>query len=113
LLYIDRQMGAASSTDMRDLFTALGHPIRRQILREMIARRTGISPRELADDLGHSLGKLSYHVGILVECGAIELVETRPARGSTQHFYRPAIDAEWARKALRATEGRRGKRSTG
>jgi DNA-binding transcriptional ArsR family regulator len=106
-------MGAPSSTDMGDLFTALGHPIRRQILREMIARRTELSPRELADELGHSLGKLSYHVGILLACGAIELVKTRPARGSTQHFYRPAIEAEWARKALRATARDRGKRSAG
>lgn len=106
-------MGAGSSTDTKDLFTALGHPIRRQILREMIARGSELSPRELADDLGHSLGKLGYHVSVLVECGAIELVETRPARGSTQHFYRPAIDADWARKALRATAGERGKRSAG
>jgi DNA-binding transcriptional ArsR family regulator len=106
-------MGAASSTDMRDLFTALGHPIRRQILREMIKRRTELSPSELAEDLDHPLSKLGYHVNVLVECGAIKLVETRPARGSTQHFYRPAIDAEWARKALRATEGPRGKRSAG
>jgi DNA-binding transcriptional ArsR family regulator len=108
-------MGAAS-TDTEGLFTALSHPIRRQILREMIARRIELSPSELADMLDHSLSKLSYHFGVLVECGAIELVRTRPARGSTQHFYRPAIDAEWARKALRATapasnRGRGGKRS--
>jgi DNA-binding transcriptional ArsR family regulator len=96
-------MGAASSTDANNLFTALGHPIRRQILREMISRRAELSPSELADELGHSLSKLSYHFGVLIECGAIELVGTRPARGSTQHFYRPAIEAAWARKALRAT----------
>lgn len=96
-------MGAASSTNANDLFTALGHPIRRQILRELMRRRTELSPSELAEELGHSLSKLSYHFGILVECSAIELVRTRPARGSTQHFYRAAIEAEWARKALRAT----------
>lgn len=106
-------MSATSSTDTRDLFTALGHRIRRQILREMIARRTELSPSELAEELGHSLSKVSYHFGILIECGAIKLVRTRPARGSTQHFYRPAIDAEWAREALRATAPERGKKKQG
>jgi DNA-binding transcriptional ArsR family regulator len=105
-------MGAAG-TNIEGLFTALSHPIRRQILREMIARRTELSPSELADMLDHSLGKLSYHFGILVECGAIELVRTRPARGSTQHFYRPAIEAEWARKALRTTAPASNRRSGG
>jgi DNA-binding transcriptional ArsR family regulator len=107
-------MGAASRTDARDLFTALGHRIRRQILREMMARRTELSPSELAEELGHSLGKLSYHFGILVECGAIKLIRTEPAaRGSTQHFYRPAIDEEWARRALRATAPDRVKKKRG
>jgi DNA-binding transcriptional ArsR family regulator len=95
-------MGATNSP-ARDLFTALSHPIRRQILREMIARRAELSPSELAARLEHSLSKLSYHFDVLLECSAIELVRTRPARGSTQHFYRPALQADWARKALRAT----------
>jgi DNA-binding transcriptional ArsR family regulator len=96
-------MGTASRTDANDLFTALAHPIRRQVLRKMIARRTELSPSELVADLDHSLGKLSYHFGVLAECGAIELVGTRPTRGATQHFYRPTLEAEWARQALRAT----------
>jgi DNA-binding transcriptional ArsR family regulator len=104
-------MNTTGRTDANDLFIALGHPIRRQILREMIRRRIELSPSELADDLDHSLSKLSYHVSILLDCGAIELVKTQPTRGSTQHFYRSALEAEWARKALRATapgaDGRR------
>ncbi len=96
-------MGSPTRTDGEDLFTALSHPIRRQVLRTMMARRIERSPSELAEELEHSLSKLSYHFSILVECGAIRLVRTSPARGSTQHFYRPAIDAAWARKALRAT----------
>jgi DNA-binding transcriptional ArsR family regulator len=103
LLYIARHMGTASETGARDLFTALGHPIRRQILRALMAGRAALSPSELAGQLGHSLSKVSYHFDILVDCGAIKLVRTRPARGSTQHFYRPTIRAEWARRALRAT----------
>jgi DNA-binding transcriptional ArsR family regulator len=96
-------MGTPNRTNGDALFTALSHPIRRQVLRTMMARRVERSPSELAEELEHSLSKLSYHFGILVDCGAIRLVRTSPARGSTQHFYRPAIDADWARKALRAT----------
>jgi len=105
-------MGAAT-TDANDLFTALSHPIRRQILRELLRRRIERSPSDMAEQLDHSLSKLSYHFGVLIDCRAIELVRTEPARGSTEHFYRAAIDADWARKALRATasnskSGRRG-----
>jgi DNA-binding transcriptional ArsR family regulator len=96
-------MSTANSSDGEALFTALSHPIRRQVLRTMMARRIERSPSELAEELEHSLSKLSYHFGVLVDCGAIRLVRTSPARGSTQHFYRPAIDADWARKALRVT----------
>lgn len=53
-----------------DLLAALQHPLRRRILQAMAGKRP-ISPRELADQ-----------------------------RGATQHFYRWAIEAAWARKML-------------
>jgi DNA-binding transcriptional ArsR family regulator len=89
-----------------DLFTALGHPLRRRILRKMIGQGGQISPRELAIDLDEPLSALSYHVRVLAECEAIKLMRTEQIRGSTQHFYRPAIRAQWARTALRTTKGR-------
>jgi hypothetical protein len=46
------------------------------------------------------LSNVSYHVRILVNCRAIELARARPVRGSVQHFYRLAIEAEWARSVL-------------
>jgi DNA-binding transcriptional ArsR family regulator len=89
-----------------DLFTALGHPLRRRILRRMIAARGEISPRELAVDLDEPLSALSYHVRVLAECEAIKLTRTKQIRGSTQHFYRPSVRAQWARTALRTTASR-------
>jgi DNA-binding transcriptional ArsR family regulator len=99
-------MATGSGDKANDLFTALGHPLRRRILRKMIEEGGEISPRELALDLEQPLSALSYHVRVLAECDAIKLVRTKQIRGSTQHFYRPAIRAQWARTALRTTKGR-------
>jgi DNA-binding transcriptional ArsR family regulator len=93
-------MPAASDHATDDLFIAMAHPLRRRILRQMLYREAFVSPRELADALGKKLSGLSYHVTVLARCGAIELVETQPVRGSTQHFYRLASLARWALIAL-------------
>jgi DNA-binding transcriptional ArsR family regulator len=91
-----------------DLFSALGHPMRRRILREMLDTPGEISPRELAVTLREQLSALSYHVRVLAECGAIKLVRTERIRGSTQHFYRPAVKADWALTALESDQAPRG-----
>ncbi len=70
----------------------------------MLREKGEISPRELAAKLDQPLSALSYHVRVLAECEAVELVRTKKVRGSTQHFYRPTIKAAWARTALAATE---------
>lgn len=95
---------AGSRPRERDLFTALGHPLRRRILRAMVGGAE-TSPLQLAERLRTELTAVSYHVRMLAECGAIELVRVeRGGMGSNQHFYRPIVDAEWALTALR-TEG--------
>jgi len=93
-----------------DLFTALGHPLRRRLLRKMLNEERLISPRELAADLDEPLSALSYHVRVLAECGAAKLVRTKQIRGSTQHFYRATVNVDWARAALKATKDRPEKR---
>lgn len=65
---------------------AIAHPLRRQILGALGEREA--SPSALAERLGHSVGKVSYHVNRLVELGLAELVRTAPRRGATEHFYR-------------------------
>jgi DNA-binding transcriptional ArsR family regulator len=99
-------MATGDGDKANDLFTALGHPLRRRILRKMIGVRGETSPRELAAELDEPLSALSYHVRVLAECGAIKLVRMKQIRGSTQHFYRAAVRSQWARTALRTTEGR-------
>lgn len=98
-----------TSFDADDLFTALAHPLRRRILRETIASEGELSPRELASSLDEPLSRLSYHVRILARCGALELTRTQRVRGSTQHFYRPTVEAPWAKLALEASRGSAGK----
>lgn len=87
-----------------DLFNALGHPMRRRILREMLEAGEELSPRELAAKLSEQLSALSYHVRVLAECKAVKLVRTQQIRGSTQHFYRAIVKANWALAALEAGE---------
>jgi DNA-binding transcriptional ArsR family regulator len=88
------------------MFIALGHPLRRRILRKMLQEDRELSPRELSSSLSESLSALSYHVRVLAECRAVKLVRVKPIRGSSQHFYRPTVKAEWARSALEETEAR-------
>jgi DNA-binding transcriptional ArsR family regulator len=86
--------------DNHALLNALKHPLRRQILRTMSSGETA-SPRELAERLEQPLGNLSYHVRVLAKYGALELVGEKQVRGTMQHFYRPAIDAEWVYSLLK------------
>ena len=95
-------MPAASDPATNSLFVALAHPLRRRILRHMVEVADEISPRELAEALDQPLSRLSYHVTVLAQCRAIELVGTAPVRGTTQHFYRAAVDVRWALMALEA-----------
>lgn len=79
---------ARVETDQRVL-KAIGHPLRQRILRLLNERVA--SPSEISKALDESLPNVSYHVKILLECKAIELVRTRPVRGALEHFYRPLI----------------------
>ena len=94
---------AASSLTTQNLFVALGHPTRRQILREMDGGPPA-SPRELTERLDDTLSNVSYHFRVLAEAGVIKLISTRPVRGSTQHFYGMEIDAAWAKAVLELDE---------
>jgi predicted transcriptional regulator len=62
------------------------------------------SPVQLAEQLGASLGVVSYHVRTLERLGLIKLVRTNPVRGAVEHHYRanprPTISDEgWAAAA--------------
>lgn len=81
------------------LIRAMGNPLRQRIL-QVLNQRVA-SPSELSKELAEPLGNVSYHVRILVQCDAVELVKTEPVRGALEHFYRATIrnqfdDESWA-----------------
>ncbi|HEX7278984.1 MAG TPA: helix-turn-helix domain-containing protein [Solirubrobacterales bacterium] len=96
-------MEAIDRSDQNDLLIALRHPLRRLILREMADGKV-ISPLELSSALRQPLSNVSYHVRVLAKCAAVTLVETKPTRGSVQHFYRSAVNAPWAQQVLEIGE---------
>jgi DNA-binding transcriptional ArsR family regulator len=87
----------------QELLKAMSHPLRRRFVRLMLGQKEGLSPSEASQLLGEPLGNVSYHVRVLVGYAAVTLVDTQPARGSVQHFYRPSPELEsnvWVRKVL-------------
>ena len=68
------------------LLMALRHPVRAEALSILNVRVA--SPAEIARELGLDVSKVSYHVSQLLAYECVELVETRPVRGATEHFYR-------------------------
>jgi DNA-binding transcriptional ArsR family regulator len=65
---------------------ALAHPLRIEIL-EILNEREA-SPREMSVALDAPLSSVSYHVGVLSECGCVEEMRSKPKRGALEHFYR-------------------------
>ena len=71
------------------LLKALGHPLRRSLLRRYVESEAvdGLGPKELALAEKAPLSNVSYHVRILAEKGALEIVSEARVRGSVAHFY--------------------------
>lgn len=85
------------------LVKAMSHPHRLHALK-ILNERTA-SPIQLAPIVGTSVGRIAYHVRELERLECIELVETRPVRGATEHFYRATTRAffdadDWAQLPL-------------
>src|SRR3954449_314936 len=90
------------------LLKAISHPLRHRLLGMLDGRVA--SPNELARELGLPLGRVSYHIRLLHELGAIELVRAEPRRGALEHFYRAVTRAwfgegDWARLPRSARRG--------
>src|SRR4051794_17131468 len=78
------------------LLRAISHPLRHRLLGMLDGRIA--SPNMLARELGLPLGRVSYHIRLLSDLGAIELVRTEPRRGALEHFYR-AVTTVWFNEA--------------
>jgi|GEM_PF-1785535 len=82
---------------------ALNHPTRRALLKLFLQTKAALSPKELADLTGEKLPTVSYHVRVLADKNAVELVEEEPIRGSVAHFYRPTVltrNTAWVLESL-------------
>ena len=87
---------------------ALAHPLRQRVLSRL--NETVASPSELAEEFGERLPNVSYHVRILADLGAIELVRTTPRRGAVEHHYRATLrpsfsEADWATMPVSTRRG--------
>ena len=78
-------MSASEQAIETRIVKAFSHPLRFRILQLLNEREA--SPSALAQQLDGPLGNVSYHVKILREAEAIELVG-RPVRGAIEHVYR-------------------------
>lgn len=85
------------------LLVCLRHPLRQQLLRLYVEEDGMLSPKELSVLTKRQVSNVGYHVRVLVDYGAVEIVAEEKRRGSVEHFYEatPLVDeVPWARGAL-------------
>ena len=81
----------------------LQHPLRKRLLRLYVEAKEMRSPKELTVPVNQHLSNVGYHVRVLAEHGAVELVAEQQRRGSVEHFYEMTSlveEVSWARAAL-------------
>jgi DNA-binding transcriptional ArsR family regulator len=84
---------AASKRSLRTpeeaLLFVLRHPLRKRLLRFYVEAEGTLSPKQLTLLANEpEISVVGYHVRVLAENGAVELVKTVPRRGSVEHFYK-------------------------
>ncbi|HEU5062451.1 MAG TPA: hypothetical protein VFT79_04775 [Solirubrobacterales bacterium] len=86
------------------LLSILQHPLRKRLLRFYVEAEGTLSPKELTVLANNpKISNVGYHVRVLAEKRAVELVETQPRRGSVEHFYEATDlvdEVPWGRAAL-------------
>lgn len=81
----------------------LQHPLRKRLLRLYLEATEMRSPKEMTVPVNEDVSLVGWHVRVLAEHGAIELVAEEQRRGCIEHFYEATsfIDkVPWARAAL-------------
>jgi len=94
---------AKKSSSEETLLFCLQHPLRKQLLRLFVKEKGDLSPKELTIPTNRDLSKVGYHVRVLAEQGAVELVDTQPRRGAVEHFYEATSlvdEVPWGRAVL-------------
>lgn len=83
----------------RRMAFALSNPIRLEIL-DLLGEHGLSSPVRMSEKLDESLGLVSYHVKVLEECGAVQLVNKKQRRGAWEHFYKRTVSGTVDREVL-------------
>jgi DNA-binding transcriptional ArsR family regulator len=68
------------------LAAAVSHPLRTRIF-AILGERVA-SPIEISRELNEDVSNVGYHIRGLVAWDLVEEVDSRPVRGSTEHFFR-------------------------
>jgi predicted transcriptional regulator len=85
------------------LLQILRHPLRKQLLRLYVEEDGMLSPKELSVFTKRHVSNVGYHVRVLVDYGAVEIVAEKKRRGSVEHFYEATSlvdEVTWGRDAL-------------
>lgn len=69
------------------LFAAVGHHIRLEVLVTLAEQDGELSPKDLSALLDLPLGNVAYHVRALAKDKLVRERRSRPVRGATEHFY--------------------------
>jgi len=67
---------------------ALGHRVRRRILRWAADRGEAATPRVISIALDHPLPQITYHVRRLRDAGLLDETGRLPVSGGAEHLYR-------------------------
>jgi len=91
--------------DDERLYKAIAHPLRFRIL--VMLNEAPSSAIKIADKLRQPSPKVSYHINVLRDLGAIELASTQKRRGAVELTYRAIVrphisEKHWSRLPLSA-----------
>lgn len=65
----------------------VAHPVRLKVLAALARAGEPMSPSDLAEATGISIGTVAYHVRTLFLSGALRLDREARVRGAVEHFY--------------------------
>jgi DNA-binding MarR family transcriptional regulator len=71
--------------NQKDADKLVRHPARIVIAALLVDK--AMSPNQISDKTGYTLGTTAYHVRTMAEQGAIRLVREKRVRGAIEHFY--------------------------
>ena len=77
--------GKTISLSTIEQLKAIADPLRQRLLEQF--HQQPATTKQVAERLGLKPTRLYHHVGKLEKAGLIELVETRPVRGTTEKYY--------------------------